>query len=189
VTNEGNFVTPGEVLGISEEFMPGNWAYEEDGSIYAAVSGIVEIDMKDRKINIIPKVSTPPAIKDDDIIIGSIWDVKGALALLSILKIKGVDRSLPGNIRGALHISKARQGYVSDLSKEFSTGDIVMAKVVDANREPVELTTSGNSFGVVKAYCSVCGGSFEPFKNGLRCTACKRMEPRKVSSDYGKGEV
>jgi exosome complex component CSL4 len=189
LTEEGKFVTPGDSLGFSEEFMPGEWAYEEDGSIFAAVAGTVETDMKDRKINVIPKVSTPPMIKDSDIVIGSIWDVKGQLAIVSILKIKGVDRGLPGNVRGAVHISKAREGYVSDLSREFSGGDIIMAKVVEAAREPVELTTAGKELGVVKAFCSRCGGAMEPFKNGLRCTECKRVESRNVSSEYGKGEV
>jgi len=39
LTDEGKFVIPGDELGFSEEFMPGNWAYEEEGGIYAAVSG------------------------------------------------------------------------------------------------------------------------------------------------------
>jgi exosome complex component CSL4 len=186
---EGKFVTPGESIGISEEFMPGEWAYEEDGSIFAAVSGNVEINMKDRKINIVPKVSTPPLIKNGDLVIGTVWDVKGQLAILSILKIKGRDRAMPGNVRGAIHISKAREGYVSDLSREFTSGDIILAKVVDAQREPVELTTSGKALGVVKAFCSKCGGSMEPFKNGLKCSECRYVESRKVSSEYGKGEV
>lgn len=189
MTEEGKFVTPGEAIGIGEEFMPGTWAYEEEGSIFAAVAGNIEIDMKDRKINMLPKVSTPPVIKDGDVIIGSIWDVKGQLAIVSILKIKGIDRSLPGNIRGAIHISKAREGYVSDLSKEFVSSDIIMANVVEAQREPVELTTAGKTLGVVKAFCSRCNGTMEPYNNGLKCIECKQIESRKVSSEYGKGEV
>ncbi len=189
MTDEKKFVTPGEPLGISEEFMPGTWAYEEDGNIYAAVSGNVEIDMADRKINVVPKVSTPPVIKDQDTLLGTLWDVKGQIALLNILKIKGVERALPGNLRGAIHISKTREGYVSDLSREFAVGDIILARVMDAKREPVELTTVGNAYGVIKASCSKCGGPMEPFKHGLKCLDCRQTESRKVSSEYGKIEV
>ncbi len=189
MTDEGKFVIPGDELGFSEEFMPGNWAYEEEGGIYAAVSGKVQIDMKDRRINVVPVVSTPPQIKDGDVVIGAIWDVRGQIALLNIMKIKGVDRAVPGSPKGAVHISKAREGYVTDLSREFSSGDIIMAKVVDANREPVELTTSGKSYGVIMAACSKCNGTMKPFKNGLKCTECKYVESRKVSSEYGNVEV
>jgi exosome complex component CSL4 len=189
LSGEGKFVIPGEVVGISEEFMPGEWTYEEEGNIFAAVTGNIEIDMKERKIKVLPKVSTPPIIKNGDLVIGTIWEVKGQLAIISVLKIKGVDRSLPGNVRGALHISKVREGYVSDLSREFASGDIIVAKVVEAQREPVELTTAGKSLGVVKAFCSKCGGPMEPFKNGLKCSECKHVESRKISSEYGKGET
>jgi exosome complex component CSL4 len=189
LTEEGKFVTPGDVLGISEEFMPGVWAYEEEGNIYAAVSGKVEIDMKDRKINVVPKVSVPPKVKQGDSVIGMVWDVKAQVALLDIKKIKGLDRNLPGKARGAIHISKAREAYVSDLSREFVIGDIVMAKVVDVLREPIELSTSGTAFGVVKSACSKCGGLLEPFNKGLKCVECRQVESRKVSTDYGKGEI
>lgn len=188
-TEDKKFVTPGSTLGFSEEFMPGDWAYEEDGNIYAAVSGTIETDMKDRKINVIPTVSTPPQVKDNDLVIGSIWDVKGQLAIVNILKIKGVDRGLPGNVRGAVHISKAREGYVSDLSREFSGGDVIMARVVEANREPVELTTAAPELGVIKTYCSRCGGSMDQDKNGVKCRECKRTESRNMSTEFGKGEV
>ena len=189
MTEKEKFVIPGEAIGIGEEFMPGTWAYEEEGSIFAAVAGRVDIDMKDRKINIVPKVSTPPIIKDGDIVMGQVWDVRAQLALLDILKIKGVDRGLPGKVKGAVHISKARDSYVSDLSREFSVGDIIMARVVTTKREPVELTTVDKTLGVVKAFCSKCGVSMEPFKNGLRCGECEHVESRKVSTEYGKGDV
>lgn len=180
---------PGEALGYSEEFMPGQWAYEEEGNIYAAVAGTVVVDMKDRRIDIAPKVSTPPVIKDGDEVIGAIWDLKGQIALLNILKIKGIDRALPANLRGAIHISKTREGYVSDLSREFSVGDIVLAKVQEGNRETIELTTAGPKYGVIKTNCTRCGGPVSPFKNGLKCDECRYVESRKVSSEYGKGEI
>ncbi len=189
MTDEGKFVMPGDNLGISEEFMPGSWTYEEDGNVFAAVSGKMAIDMKERQINVLPTVSVPPQVREGDIVIGKIWEIKQQLALVDILKIKGVERPLPGEVKGAVHISKVREAYVSDLSREFSIGDVIEGRVVNTQREPIDLTTAGKNLGVVKAYCSKCGGSHEPFNNGVRCKDCKNVESRNVSSEYGKGDV
>ncbi len=189
MTEDGKFVLPGEAIGFSEEFMPGDWTFEEEGNIIASVTGNVKFDMKERKINVIPLVSVPPEVKNGDAVIGQIWELKPQLALVDVIKIKGVERTLPGQIRGAIHISKTREGYVSELSKEFAVGDVVLAKVQSTDREPLELTTISKEMGVIKAFCLRCGGPMEPFKHGLRCLECKHIEPRKVSSEYGKGEV
>jgi exosome complex component CSL4 len=78
---------------------------------------------------------------------------------------------------------------VSDLSREFSSGDIIIARVVEAHREPVELTTAAPELGVIKTYCSRCGGAMDPGKNGVKCRECKRTESRNMSTEYGKGKV
>jgi len=186
---EGKFVIPGEQLGISEEFMPGRWTYEEQGGIYAAVSGMVAIDMKDRRINVLPKANTPPLLKEGDVVLAKILDVKPQIALVEVIKLRGVDRALPGVVKGIIHVSKARERYVADLSTEFGFGDIVMARVVSTKREPLELSTAGKRLGVIKAFCPRCGKAMERFKQGLRCRGCRIMERRKLSMDYGSGEV
>lgn len=185
----GAFVVPGEVLGYSEEFMPGEGTYEEDGSICAAVTGEVHIDMRKRKIAIIPKTDVPPVLKNGDIVIARIWGLKPQVAVADVVKIKGNDRALLGNIRGGVHISQSRNAYVSDLAKEFGVGDIIAAKVTNFARDPIQLTTADRDLGVIKAYCSTCNLPLIRVGNVLKCEECRRTEFRKLSSEYGKGEI
>ncbi|MDD1763986.1 MAG: RNA-binding protein, partial [Methanobacteriaceae archaeon] len=51
----GDFVLPGDALGVTEEFLPSEWTYEEEGKIRSLVAGTVSIDQKNKKISIIPK--------------------------------------------------------------------------------------------------------------------------------------
>ncbi|MFQ5976150.1 MAG: exosome complex RNA-binding protein Csl4 [Candidatus Hydrothermarchaeales archaeon] len=185
----GTFVVPGDVLGYSEEYMPGNGAYEENGNICAAVTGKVSIDMKERKLTVIPGTDVPAIPKEGDIIIGKVFDLKPQMAIVDVVKIKGKDRALAGSIRGGVHISQSRNTYVSDLSREFMPGDIIAAKVTNTNRRPIQLSTADNELGVIKAYCSFCNLPMTREGNILKCNECRRTSRRKMSTEYGKGEV
>ena len=41
--NTGDFVMPGDFLSVSEQFLPGDGAYEDDGSVKSATAGNVSI--------------------------------------------------------------------------------------------------------------------------------------------------
>lgn len=185
----GAFVVPGDVLGYSEEFMPGDGAYEEDGNICSAVTGRVSIDMKERKLKVIPETDVPPVLKEGDIVIGRIFDIRPQIAIVNIDRIKGNERALPGSIRGGIHISQARKGYVSDLSKEFSAQDIVIAKVSNINRAPIQLSTIEPELGIIKAYCSFCNLPMTQKGDVLKCDDCRRSSRRKMAIGIEIGEL
>lgn len=189
MVKNGDFVVPGEFLGISEEFIPGEGVYEEDGKIFSSNTGVVSLDTKERKIAINPKTSTPLTPKVGDIILGKVWDVKPQIAMVDIIKIKGKERILPSGARGGVHISQTRPTYVSDISREFKVGDIIYAKVVNTKRSPMQLSTVDKELGVIKAFCSLCNLSLTIKKRDLMCTDCDRKENRKISSMYGLGET
>ncbi|MFQ5815365.1 MAG: exosome complex RNA-binding protein Csl4 [Candidatus Hydrothermarchaeaceae archaeon] len=185
----GEFVFPGMELGFAEEFIPGEGTYEEDGKIFASLTGSVDVDLKERKIAVAPKTSTIPVLKNGDIIVGTIVDVKQQLAIVSIMKLMGEERALPGTLDGTIHISQVKDSYVSELSRELSPGDIVVAKVVNAGRMSIQLTTNGKGLGVIKAFCYNCNLALSRMNNKLKCNTCGRTEERWLSRDYGKGEV
>lgn len=189
MVKNGDFVVPGELLGISEEFIPGEGAYEEDGRIFSSVTGVIELDTKERKIKITPKTSAPLVPKGGDIVLGKVWDVKAQIAMVDILKIKGKERTLPGSTRGGIHISQTRPTYVSDISREFKVGDIIYARIVNTNRSPIQLSTADKELGVIKAFCSSCNLPLALKKKDLMCSDCERKESRKMSSMYGMGET
>ena len=38
-TKSGDFVLPGDSLGVTEEFVPSDWTYEDEGRIRSLVAG------------------------------------------------------------------------------------------------------------------------------------------------------
>ncbi len=185
----GQFVLPGTELGFAEEFIPGEGTYEENDKIFASLMGIVNVDSKERKIAVKPKAGTIPILKNGDIVVGSVVDVKQQLAIVDIMRLKGVERALPGTIDGTIHISQVKDTYVAELTKEFRPGDIVIGKVVNAGKISTQLTTNGKDLGVIRAFCYNCNLPLSQTDSRLKCNTCGRIEERRLSPEYGKGLI
>jgi exosome complex component CSL4 len=189
MVENGEFVVPGTELGYSEEFIPGEGAYEEDGRVFASRTGTLVIDMRERKIKVKPRTSVPPMPRNGDLVIGKVVDVKPQLALVNLIRLKGVDRALPGEILGSIHISQTRNVYVTDLGREFKVGDIVLAKITNSKRSPIQLSTVDKNLGVIRAFCNQCALPLVKEGKRLKCTNCGRTEVRRISPTYGTGQV
>jgi exosome complex component CSL4 len=180
-------VVPGDFLGTSEEFTPGKGVCDEKGNIYATLTGGVNITDK-RVIEVQPKVKTPPTLKEGDVVLGRIEDIRDTIAMVTIACLKGQEgREIAASTQGAIHISNVKSGYVNELQQEFGYLDLVKARVIDARS--LRLTTEGKELGVIKAICSKCKGNLKRKGNTLACERCKRVEVRKISEDYGKGLI
>ncbi|KAF5428747.1 exosome complex component CSL4 [Candidatus Methanophagaceae archaeon] len=181
---ESEMVLPGDFLGTSEEYILGDGVYDDEGNLYALYIGDVSISDK-RVISVVPKVETPPVIKDGDVVIGQIGDIKDTVAVVSIACVEGKEnREIAAVNQGIIHISNVRNGYVNELRQEFGYLDVVKAKVIDA--KALRLSTEGKEFGVVRAICAKCKGTLKR-KEGdtLSCDICERVETRNLSDDYG----
>ncbi len=184
----GDFVVPGDFLATVEEFVPGNGAYEEEGKIYAASTGVVLVDPKTKHISIFSRAPGPPELKRGDIVIGKVDEVREQTASVVIEVLRGREgRELPPPNQGSIHISQTNTNYVEELGREFKVGDIVRAKVLNANREPVQLTTVSEDLGVIVAKCSRCRGLLDRQEKRLICPVCGNVESRKLASDYRRG--
>jgi len=185
---ESNFVIPGDMVGSSEEFLPGSGTYEENGNIYASATGRIAINKRDRSVYIEPLTKMPPTPREGDIVVGRVTDIKGSVALVELSRIKGsLDREIAGNTSAAIHISNVKDSYVQDLAQEFGYQDIVKAKVIDTRN--MRLSTVDKNLGVITSVCSRCKTPLK-YENGkLKCPQCERRETRKLSSDYGKGII
>lgn len=183
---DGNFVIPGDFIGMSEEFTSGDGTYDDGGNIYASIVGVTREDKKERKIEVIPKTSVPSIIKKDDIVVGRISDLRENLVLVDIAYIKGrEDRGLVNTGQGTIHISNVKDSYVPELKHEFDYMDIVRAVVID--EKAIRLSTVGKNFGVIKAICKRCRIGLRRKGNALECPKCGRVEMRHLSDDYGLG--
>lgn len=181
-------VLPGDLIGTSEEYSPKNGTYVDKGNIYAAASGIVKVNTKDRSISVIPITNTPPHIQIGDIVIGQVTDVKDSVALVEIAGIKGKgEREIVNADQAAIHVSNVKDAYVKELYYEFAPFDIVKARVIDLRN--MRLTTVDKELGVMKAYCGNCRAVLKIDNGKLKCPKCERTETRKISVDYGTGIV
>jgi len=183
-----DIVVPGDLIGQSEEYLSGEGTYEERGKIFAAITGRVERDKKDRTVRIVPVIKTPPVLKAGDIVVGRVIDLKNAVVLVDIARIKGQEnREIANADQGAIHISNVKNSYVSKLETEFDQQDIIKAKVID--EKSLRLSTVEKNLGVIKALCSRCRTPLIRKKHKLECPRCERIETRKISEDYGKGVI
>jgi Predicted RNA-binding protein (consists of S1 domain and a Zn-ribbon domain) len=185
-TKSGDFVLPGDALGVTEEFVPSEWTYEDEGKIRSLVAGTVSVDQKNKRISILPRTNYPSLLKRGMVVFGQISEVRGQRALIKIEGAKDSNRSLQTSFSGGIHISQAEKGYVSKLTDEFRIGDLVEAKVTKIiGLDNVDLTTAEKELGVIKAMCTNCRHFMKKLsKNETICPNCGRKERRKLSSKY-----
>ncbi len=184
---KNKIVLPGDFIGTSEEFTPGENVYEIGGKIYSSVLGKLKIDKEKRVINVEP-FKRPPKLKVGDIIIGYVVDVKENVAIVHIEAIEGiVDRGFAGVITlAAIPISQISEEYVKDIKEKIRVGDVVRARVFNIYGG-IYLTIKNPDLGVISAYCKECGRELiKVGKDELMCPSCLIKEKRKLSTLYGK---
>lgn len=183
------FVLPGDFIGTNEEFTPGLETFVRSGDIFSLVTGTVDVNKKRRMISVIPSITTPPIIKEGDIVVGEIVNVRDSMVLVRIGAIKGAGERAFQASGAAIHVSNVKDAYVKDISNEFGMSDIVKARVL--NLDNMRLTTSGDDLGVMNVLCSSCHKPMakDESKGKLKCPSCGNVQRRKIASGYGTGIV
>ncbi|MDR0901050.1 MAG: exosome complex RNA-binding protein Csl4 [Methanobrevibacter sp.] len=182
----GDFVMPGDILGVTEQFLPDEWTYDDDGYVKSAIPGEVSIDNKNKTISVLPSRGNPNLLKLGDTVYGQVRDVRGQRAMIDIESSKYNERGLALPYMAAIHISQVKNGYLEKMTDAFRIGDIIEAKVTKIMGDNLDLNTSDKECGVVKAMCTRCRAFMVPTekKNELYCEVCDRKERRKISSEY-----
>lgn len=173
----------GDYIGTIEEFIPGDGTYIEDGKIYAAVMGDLKRN-NERKIVFNTKL---PRLRVGSIVLAQITDVHDNSATAKIIKFLGYKQNI--SVFSGIFVSQISDEYVDKVSNFLGVGDIVKAKIVRNEKNLIDLSIKGN-LGVVKAFCKVCRHELVLNKERigskfLICPNCKRIEKRKIASDYG----
>jgi len=183
----GQFVAPGDRLGVIEEFTPGPGTYEEGGIIYSEITGRTLMDMLHKKVSVFPLVRAVGVPRVGSTVVGQVSGVQSGNATLSIMRVG--KRLLSGVFTGILHISDVSPGFVENMFDVCKAGDIMRAKVVSDKNRVFHLSTADKNLGVVYALCSRCGHMLHFKRQRMQCTNCGKIERRKVASDYGEGEI
>lgn len=183
----GQFVLPGERLGVIEEFIPDTGTYVKDGVIHSGVVGRALLDLLNKRVSVFPLVRGARVPKIESIVLGQVSSVQTENTSVRIFKID--DEPLSGLFAGVLHISDVQLRYVESMFDVCKPGDIIRAKVISEKNRVYHLFTKDKNLGVVYAFCSQCGHTLELKRQAMNCPRCGKIEKRKTALDYGKGTL
>jgi exosome complex component CSL4 len=177
-------VLPGDKLGVIEQFLPGTGTYEKEGTIYANFTGKARIDLKNKRVTVVPTTRVALLPKEGTTVIASVIYTQEKMATVNIWKID--DKAIQKPFTAMLHISSSSPRYERNMSEVCKAGDIIRARVIDMTNRIPQLTTAGRGLGVIKGFCSRCGGVLEFTNRRLQCPSCGNIERRRLAEDYGK---
>jgi exosome complex component CSL4 len=177
-------VFPGDQLSTSEELLPGDGTFEENGIIRASRIGTYVINEKHRTAEVKPATSIPVTLKGGDIVIAKVTMAKPTMIIVNVVHVAGKNRSVSGDTDATIHVKEIAKGFIKDASTEYKTEDYIRAKVIQV-RPSVQLETKDRGFGAIKAYCSKCRHALVKKSHGLECENCGNKEHRRIADDYG----
>ena len=183
-----NIVIPGDVVGASEEFSPGDGTYLRGGHLLSSSTGVLEVDAGRRSAKVHPLANAPVKLKNGDVVVGQITDLKDSLAILRLAFKRGCEARPIFNTEALLHISRVKSSYVKEIRQVLGLRDIVKAKIIDAT-PTIGLSIVDEDLGVVKAYCGRCASPLKLDGKRLVCPECEQVESRKLSTDFGTGVI
>jgi exosome complex component CSL4 len=182
---DGQFVVPGEKLGVVEEFMPGRGTVEVDGTVYSSQTGVAALDTNRHIVSVKSKAGPPIVPDEGSTIIGVVEKIQEKMAIVNIIMVDG--HKLQPPFTGMLHISNSSPRFERFMGDVCKPNDIIRGKVIDVSQRIPKLTTVGRDMGVIKAYCSRCGGELILSGRILRCTLCLNVERRRLADDFETG--
>jgi exosome complex component CSL4 len=177
-------VMPGDQLSTSEELLPGDGTFEENGIIRAARIGTYVVNEKHRTAEVKPATSTPVLLKGGDIVIARVIMAKSTMIIVEVVHVAGKNRSISGDTDATIHVKEIAQGFIKDASTEYKAEDYIRAKVIQV-KPSVQLETKERGFGAIKARCSKCRHPLLKKSHGLECENCGNKEHRRIADDYG----
>jgi len=181
-------VLPGDQVSTSEELLPGEGTFEEDGIIRASRAGIYVVDEKQKRATIKPLTSIPVELKNGDTVLAEVNSVRSNMVIVTAIHLIGMQRAISSETDATLRVSEIANTYIKDPSTEFAPGDIIRAKVTQV-RPSLQLITKDRNLGVIKAVCSKCRHPLISKGNVLECTNCNNKERRKTADDYGNYDL
>ncbi|MHA1871244.1 MAG: hypothetical protein ACTSXF_09860, partial [Promethearchaeota archaeon] len=130
---DGKFVIVGEYLGDEMEYVAEDSTkiYEQDGKLYAAITGNLKVNARRRTLNIKPaRIPKRPFITRGDLIIGRVDYVRKFTVGVRIFKVNNYFIFDNSNLYGNIHVSNVSKQYIEKIDDAFKKTDIVRAKIL-----------------------------------------------------------
>lgn len=178
-------VMPGDQLSTSEELLPGEGTFEENGVIRASRIGMYIVNEKHHSAEVKPVTSTPVVLKKGDTVLAKVTMAKPSMIIADVIHVIGKNRAVSGDTDATIHVKEIEQGYTKDASTEYKAEDIIRAKVIQA-QPSVQLETRDKNLGAIRALCTKCRHSLIKKGHLLECENCGNKEHRKIAQDYGE---
>jgi len=175
-------VKPGDLLGVSEEFVAGSGTFEENGKIYALFLGVAQRDSQARKISVVGRKEVRP-LREGDLVFGVVQQLYEAMTMIRFLPAPVGNEVPAGGDTAFIRISELQNGYVEQLRDCIRVGDFVKARVLSVGALATYLTLKERDLGVVRALCSMCRAEMSADgAGGFVCPSCGSRETRKTPS-------
>ena len=176
---------PGDKLASTIEYLPGDGVYEENGDIFASVSGNLIENMEKMTISVEPCIGTPAELSVGKVVIGKVKKVTEAVAVLTIAMVRNEKRFFDARGRdGSIHVSNVSNEFVKDMRDKISIGDIVQAEILGIEGR-VDLGTDSPEYGIVFSRCKKSNLPLKKEGNVLKCDQSERTYRGKISTEYG----
>jgi exosome complex component CSL4 len=183
----GHIVTPGERLGVIEEFIPDAGTYSKDGVIYSKIIGRALVDLLNKRVSVYPLANEPAVPKPGSVVMGQVGNAQSDNVLVRIFKVN--EKTISGVFSGILHISDVSDRYINSMTEVCKPGDLIRAKVISEKNQIYHLSTSDRNLGVVYGFCGRCGNQLELRRREMHCPRCGNVEHRKIAPDYGEEKL
>ncbi|MGC8571026.1 MAG: exosome complex RNA-binding protein Csl4 [Caldivirga sp.] len=175
-------VTPGEELGVEEEYLPGDNAYVDSGYVKSMVLGIAEWDRLNHVVNVKPlKLSL---IRPGQIVYGKVYyfpnDKVAMVRIFAVQQQDGVRRIQAET--GILYVTYASEERLGTIYDAVGLGDLVKARVL-SSKPPYHISLRGPLLGVVETKCPQCRTVIVPSSttSKITCPVCGFVFRRKAA--------
>ncbi len=173
-------VIPGELLGVSEEFVSGHGTIEEDGRIFAVFAGEKQLDSSGHRLSVQALKAARP-LQRGDLVYGVIQDLYEAIALVEFQALpQGSEQPASESRMAFIRVSELVQGYAENLRTYIRIGDVIRARVIEVKSLGIYLSIKDKDLGVVRAFCSRCRSELELAGREFVCSDCGSRENRKI---------
>ena len=178
-------VTPGEKVAVIEEFNSGEGTYLKESEVRSLHVGEIRHNLSERSINIKHPNSEDKLPQPGDIIMGVVETAQSKNANIRIESING--KLSTAGFTGMLQLMPNPSSGRGRIKRGATcrAGDIMRALVFSNTNSIIHLSIDRSDLGVIKASCSICGGSFVRLGERLKCVDCGFVEERRLSSGYG----
>ncbi|MEM3676431.1 MAG: exosome complex RNA-binding protein Csl4, partial [Thermoplasmataceae archaeon] len=171
-----------DAMSTAEEYLPGQNATENEGTIVSLAFGRVIRDDGKLTISVIP-FKNKIKLRPGDLVYGQVIrnDQRRATVRIGAVKMKG-DGLVYHDEEASLHpqMPGGREG-----GSLVRIGDLLRGRVIRTGSRGTEITITGRGLGVLRTLCFRCRNPLVRKGTTLYCENCERSEIRKVAEDYG----